>query len=293
MMRIASPLVCLLAVAGISCHSRPAPAEEVLRWERLPLAVPLIVGQERVLIVDRPMRVGLPADLRERLRVQSAGGALYLRASAPFAPTRVQLEDRDSGELILLDVQAKAPVAGRPALEPIHIVNGLASGAARSSAAANPSEESPPAEAPDHDTPVPVVLTRYAAQSLYAPLRTVEPVTGITRASLPPALDLDTILPAQPVQLRPLAAWHLQDEWVTALKLTNRSSSWLALDPRALQGDYAAATFQHHSLGPHGDPTDTTVLYLVTQSHGLAGAVLPHLSLVDSSSHLPSAPVRP
>ncbi|HAV88909.1 MAG TPA: TIGR03749 family integrating conjugative element protein, partial [Pseudomonas sp.] len=56
-------------------------AIEILRWQRLPLAVPLVVGQERVVFIDRNVRVGLPPSLGERLRVQSAGGAIYLRAS--------------------------------------------------------------------------------------------------------------------------------------------------------------------------------------------------------------------
>ncbi|AFI89588.1 Hypothetical protein W5S_1494 [Pectobacterium parmentieri] len=52
-----------------------AHAVEILRWERLPLAVPLTVGQERIVFVDRNIRVGVPASVGDRLRVQSAGGA--------------------------------------------------------------------------------------------------------------------------------------------------------------------------------------------------------------------------
>jgi hypothetical protein len=61
-------------------------AVEILRWERLPLAVPLVVGQERVVFIDRNVRVGVPASVGEHLRVQSAGGAIYLRASEPIRP---------------------------------------------------------------------------------------------------------------------------------------------------------------------------------------------------------------
>ena len=35
-------------------------AMEILRWERLPLAVPLVVGQERVVFIDRNVRIGVP-----------------------------------------------------------------------------------------------------------------------------------------------------------------------------------------------------------------------------------------
>ena len=66
-------------------------AMEILRWERLPLAVPLVVGQERVVFIDRNVRIGVPAGVGESLRVQSAGGAIYLRASKPIPSTRLQL----------------------------------------------------------------------------------------------------------------------------------------------------------------------------------------------------------
>src|SRR3546814_3072535 len=50
---------------------------------RSPLAVPLVVGQERIVFIDRNVRVGIPVSVGERLRVQSAGGAVYLRANEP------------------------------------------------------------------------------------------------------------------------------------------------------------------------------------------------------------------
>ncbi|MBF3253153.1 DUF3438 family protein, partial [Pseudomonas aeruginosa] len=84
----------LVVVAAPVAH-----AVEILRWERLPLAVPLRVGQERIVFIDRNVRVGVPAGVGERLRVQSAGGAVYLRASAPIEPTRLQLQDADTGAL--------------------------------------------------------------------------------------------------------------------------------------------------------------------------------------------------
>ena len=99
-------------------------AVEILRWERLPLAVPLVVGQERVVFIERNVRIGVPAGVGEQLRVQSAGGAIYLRASAPIPPTRLQLQDVESGALILLDIAAEPAKAGQPVLEPVRIVEG-------------------------------------------------------------------------------------------------------------------------------------------------------------------------
>ena len=256
----------LMAALGLAPLSQ---AVEILRWERLPLSVPLQVGQERVVFVDRRVRVGVPAAVGERLRVQSAGGAIYLRAGEALGPTRLQVQDVETGELLLLDLVASAAAAGEAPLEPLRIV---------SDEAPSTGEAEQPQPRP---TPLPVVLTRYAAQMLYAPLRTVEPLPGVARVGLREDLPLQALLPALPVQARALAAWRLDDYWVSAVRLSNRSSRWLELDPRALQGAFVAATFQHTTLGPVGEATDTTVVYLVTRGQGLAGALLPLAEVAD------------
>lgn len=256
-----------------------ANAVEILRWERLPLAVPLQVGQERVVFIERNMRVGLPASLQGKLRVQSAGGTLYLLASESIAPSRLHLQDADDGTLILLDIAAEPAKANEPPLEPVRIVE--------AERPALHDADNIPAPRPAPPTLLPVALTRYAAQSLYAPLRTVEAVPGLSAVPLRDDLMLDTLIPELPLAYRALAAWRLEDLWVTAVRLRNTSSRWLTLDPRRLQGDFVAATFQHPDLSPKGEASDTSVLYLVTRGHGLAGALLPRISPVDAALNLP------
>lgn len=290
------PVVSSLAVVLLTMAIAPiSQAVEVLRWERLPLAVPLVVGQERVIFLDRNVRVGVPSVVSAQLRVQSAGGAVYLLAREPIAPTRLQLQDTGSGALILLDIAAQAAKDGQPPLEPVRIVEGEVPAKRYGGTDADERPDNTPLtdndiSRPIRETPVPVVLTRYAAQSLYAPLRTVEPVAGIQRAQLDRNLALETLLPTLPVRAQALAAWRLEDLWVTAVRLTNTSAHWLHLDPRTLQGDFVAATFQHPSLGPAGASTDTTVVYLVTRDHGLVESLLPAISPIDATLNLPSAP---
>ena len=235
-----------------------AQAVEIRHWQRLPLGVPLAVGHERVIFLDQPVRVGLPPALSGKLRVQSANGALYLLASAPFSSTRLQLQLPDSGELILLDLTAEA---SKPALEPLRIVHTEPTQNAESATATPP-------------TPIPVALVRHAAQQLYAPLRTVEPLPGVRphRPNLP--LELSHLLPSDPVAARPLAAWRLAEYTVTAVLLRNQTPEPVALDPRRLNARLYAASFQHKFLGPRGTPEDTSVAYLVTRDGGLDQALM-------------------
>ena len=164
----------LSAFAGILLWLALAPAQavEILRWERLPLGVPLVVGQERVIFIDRNVRVGVPDSAAAHLRVQSAGGAIYLRASEPLPPTRLQLQDVESGALILLDIAAEPAQDGQPPLEPVRIVDAQQSPATRYGGETASATE---AAAPDRqvrkrETPVPVVLTRYAALYWCSPI---------------------------------------------------------------------------------------------------------------------------
>ena len=283
-MRLSLVLVLLLGFWAAA----EAQAVEILHWDRIPLTVPLVVGDERVVILGSPVRVGLADSLDGRLRVQSADGAVYLLATAPIETTRLEVQDLRTGELILLDVTARPSTRNQAPLEPIRIIDDVAGYANEAATAgsgtrrANQSTETgatPPA-------PLAVALTRYAAQSLYAPPRTVESVPGISEESVSYDLPLDRLLPTLPVRATALAAWRLSGEWVTAVKLTNTSARWISLDPRLLQGDFVAATFQHLDLGPAGHSTDTTVVYLVTNGRGLAGSLLPHASRFDAMRDL-------
>lgn len=64
--------------------SFPAFATEVVQWENIPLPVTLHVGQERIVDVGKPVRIGYPATLEGKVRLQSAGGKVFLLANTAF-----------------------------------------------------------------------------------------------------------------------------------------------------------------------------------------------------------------
>lgn len=259
----------LLGAVGSLAVPLPVAAVELMKWERIPLQVPLTVGQERIVFVNKNVRVGFPPELNGKLRVQSTGGAVYLQANSAFATTRLQLQDVENGDLILLDITA---LEGKQVREPVSVVyQGELSSATGSDNTLVSAEDAaaPKSKASDSTqritTPLPIALTRYAAQSLYAPLRTLEPLPGVHAISHGLSSTITSLLPSEPVTVRPLAAWGVQGVNVVALKLTNQRSGKVVLDPRRLQGNFTAATFQHRWLGAAGTPEDTTTLYLVME----------------------------
>lgn len=239
-------------------------AVEILKWERLPLAVPLVLGQERVIFLDKNVRVGMDASLKNKLRVQSTGGALYLLATDQITPSRLQVQVVDTGEIILIDI---ATIEGDNALEPVKVID------AKEMQLDLTNEEQLVHNQQVTESlkvPAPIALTRYAAQSLYAPLRTIEPIPGINRIPIKATeSQLQTLLPTYSIEAKALVAWRLGDFYVTAIKLTNKGFTRIDLDPRQLQGNFYAATFQHTYLGEIKTAEDTTTLYLVTQGVGL------------------------
>ncbi|WP_416777804.1 TIGR03749 family integrating conjugative element protein [Xenorhabdus budapestensis] len=243
-----------LGLVSLLLFSVSAKADELMKWERIPLSIALKVGQERIIFADRNVRVGFPPTLHDTLRIQSAGGAIYLKANNAFPPTRLQLQDSENGEIILLDITA----AKAGPTEPVRII--YSDEKQPDSTKGSQSQRKSPLSAP-----VPVMLTRYAAQQLYAPLRTVEPVTGIQPVNLHLSEFITTLYPSEPIEITPLAGWRLNHHTVIALKLRNTAKRTITLDPRGLQGQFVAATFQHRWLGETGTPEDTTVLYLVTK----------------------------
>ncbi len=112
-----------------------------------------------------------------------------------------------------------------------------------SSSAGNPSAAPGRKTAPrrsvkiKYNAPLPVVLTRYAAQSLYGPVRTVEAVPGIHPVNPHLPKRITTLYPSEPVAITPLGGWGIGSRNVVALKVQNTASRKITLDPRVLQGN--------------------------------------------------------
>lgn len=247
------------------CVSSNSFADVLMKWERKPLPVALQVEKERIIFVDKNVKVGYPAELDGKLRIQSTGGAVYLKALEKFPSTRIEFRDVATGEIFLFDLAAAAKVANPE--EPIRVVfDGIVE---KQSFATNRDDPAPEAPATDSrpQLPVPAALTRYAAQSLYAPLHSVEPLEGVRRVAHRLPKKITTLLPAYSIEAAPLISWQLDEYVVTAIRLRNKGNSQITLDPRELQGRFYAATFQHNWLGGYGGNEDTTTLYLVTEGY--------------------------
>ncbi|CAM3802906.1 TIGR03749 family integrating conjugative element protein [Avibacterium endocarditidis] len=272
----------LLLTILLSLATTLTQAELLMPWKRIPLTIDLNVNEERIIFVDKNVAVGIPAEIENKLRVQSTGGTVYLKSNDVFELSRLQLRDIESGEIILIDLRSRA---NKGRLEPVRILF--------NEDVATNNKHLPQTAVSDEETmtsltsqlPIPAALTRYAAQSLYAPLRTIEPLPGVRRVALKLPKSLPTLLPNLYVHSTPLESWGLGEYVVTAVRIKNLSKNPVDLDPRYLQGYFYAATFQHAFLGETGSPEDTTVVYLVTEGNP-SNAFIPQVHFVPSNKKI-------
>lgn len=263
-------------VAGGLLMSAQSLAVELMQWDRKPLDIDLPVGTERLVTLDRNVSVGLPESIvsRDVLRVQSAGGVLYLKAHEAFDTQRVQLKDMETGEILIVDLSAREGASS----EEIQVVEEDPTPNDPSETAESEEDSGSGDEGAETSAaagaPMPVTMTRYAAQSLYSPMRAVESVQGIRRTAMRLPHSLPNLMPALPLEASPVAAWTKGGWTVTAVELANQDPSRaFELDPRWLQGDYYSAAFMHPSVGPRGRVDDTTTVFIVTRGNRLAEAM--------------------
>lgn len=257
-----------VALAFLVGASSAANAVELVQWKRLPIAVPLVKNQERVIFLDKNVRVGVSSQLQGQLRIQSASGALYLLATEEIEPARLQVQDVESGEIILLDI-ATVPAPSSEPLEPIRVIYDGDSNYQRTAEA---KEQIAKDQDKALEIPAPVALTRYAAQMLYAPLRTVEAVPGIRQIPLHVTGKVP-LFTSLPVSATAVSAFKMGSYTLTAVRVEHLRAGRLDLDPRDAQGKLYSITFQHNWLGTRGTAEDTTIAYVITRHGGLENAL--------------------
>lgn len=251
----------LLSFAQVDAASN---VPERVVWNKAPIAIPLVVSEERLVHFPDSVSIGLPQSLTPLLRSQSINGTLYLLARQPFESTRVMVRSETDGPIYVIDISA-AP--GGADSRPLPDVQVLLQSPQKSRQ--NLQQKSPQDAGADKSTsdkrsqPLGyAALTRYAAQQLYAPTRLIPRQPGVVAIPVNPE-PVDLVV-GEKIEAVPVAAWKAGLRYVTAVKLNNRTQSPVVLDPRELRGSWLAATFQHNRLLPAGSEADTTAVYLVS-----------------------------
>ena len=273
--------ICLLASSLALVMSCSAFAVEPIEWRSKPIKIPLQVGEQRLIHFPDHVVFGRPRSLADKLDADSMQGTLYLTAQEEFAPTQVKVKLNDSGDIVLLELVA-VPRAGAPLDEVLISVPGSEAGTgvvaeAGSGTGADSQKSAPVVENPLAGTPFdtsgdaaisPEEMIQFAAREFYAPprLRTNEP--RLNRTALNSAEDMRDLFIDTSYgifDVTPIAAWQsTSGQYLTAIKLVNRKSAPVKVNPFHLNMQYAYAAAQHIQLNQNNVPGDTTMLYVIS-----------------------------
>lgn len=216
-----------------------------LVWDKTPIPLDLEVGEERIVHFADSMSVGLPANLRSIVRIQSIGNSVYLLATEMFERQRVLMRSTTDGSIVVFDLAA----GNEPAISKNVYVRSAQS-------SANVHSES---ESLNY-----AVLTRFAAQFAYAPARLVQVPKGVFPVPIPKSSR--GLVRGLNVRTEPYAAWKTNSGlYLTAIKIVNTSDEPVEFHPSLLRGRWLSATFHHYRLLPNGSGADQTLVYLVSR----------------------------
>lgn len=232
--------------------SRPAGvgAERAV-FQREPVRVQLSVGKERLITLPAPAGLNLPTDMDQVARIETIGSTMYVTPLVAFTPIRIVAELIDTGQLVPFDFVAaagdKLPELEVSVLDP------------QAGAAAAAGDEAKKDEPQGADM---VQLTRHAARQLYAPRRLAWATPGVNQVAV--ATDpVPRLIRGLNADIVPLGQWKSGPLYVTAVRVTNRSSMPVEIPLEQVRGRWVAATAQHGRIGAAGSDTDTTAVYLV------------------------------
>jgi integrating conjugative element protein (TIGR03749 family) len=237
--------------AGAPSPDRPGVERAV--FARLPVRVGLPVKRERLITLPGPAALHVPGDIETVARIETIDRTIYVTALVPFAPIRIVAEMIEGGQQIPLDLVANAQTSGASAELEVFLdkTPARSSGASAASAA---TEGMPAADM--------VELTRFASRMLYAPRRLATSRPGIQQVQVA-TKPVPGLVRGGLVEAVPLGQWRSSGLYVTAVRVTNKSTQPFELPLEHLRGRWLAVTAQHGRIGAAGSETDTTALYLI------------------------------
>ncbi len=235
---------------------------EIIQATERPIPISLSLNTERQVLFPDLIWSDVPKSLDAVLEIEVVGKSVFIKPRADFPDARIligNVNEDDVQYILLLEVdshnQVLPPVRIRPAVR-IKAQN----------------VQSPDTE--QSDAPGPVVLSRWLSQQFYAPMRLHHTLSGLLPIDVEDRPTRRLIL-GDRVDATPIGAWQSGDWYLTAVVIRNITAGIWEWDPRQLRGTWLYATPQHSWLGPRGDDTDTSTVYLISAVPW--GAALPAL----------------
>jgi integrating conjugative element protein (TIGR03749 family) len=270
--------ILLLLINFIAINTVCAMESERVIWNKQPIPVALVVGNERLIHFPSDIRYWIPETLESAVTVIAANGVLYIQSKQPFLKTRIRVQDIATQRIYLLDM-----VSQETGHYPKNVMVTNKQDVVSLTASVDPQQ-------PAVDWPI--RLIRFAAQSLYAPERLSPSDHQIRRISVDPGPV--SLLRGGDTESTPLGQWQGGGLYVTAVLVRNLTDQTIEIAPvreahgtldipidtpldtstdskrtlfldQDVRGTWLYAATQHSVLHPAGDDADRICLYLVSR----------------------------
>ncbi|HDS1208458.1 TPA: DUF3438 family protein [Shewanella algae] len=257
------PLLLLLTMFVV--FSKSSFATEHVKWRQgEEISLLLGVGIERKVVFPEIVRFAYKPKYKEFFSKSMIDRNFYIKPMKEFSNEKLVFQGISSGRFYIVETSVTGD-SGRVDQDlVVHIPD--------SEAHDGLDDDSRPelpntAEFNGRDREInPVDLVQYASQSLYSKSEVyIENLPGVKRVALK-SRELPHIYRGGSLKGELLAGWSAGGLFVTAIKLTNVSSTEVYFEPCRLRGDFYSVTAQFNKVYPYSNPNKNfTVAYVVTE----------------------------
>jgi len=250
----ASPTTVAKKATTLPLDLEPNGKTERVLFDRRPIRVAVATGRERIVHLPWVAAIEIPPSADPHLQIQVIDKQVFVRSDVP-TQIRVVAQGMEGEGFIPLDITVRE---GANVPDELDVFVKTESPSNAAGKAQSDDDDADSIEAPDM-----VQMSRYCLQQVYAPQRLIKPLPGVRQVEIKSAL-VTGLYRGGAVLTTPIGAWRSTDQYVTAVRLTNRMAQAIDLDMEQLRGHWLAATPQHWRLLPNGTDADTTVVCLIS-----------------------------
>lgn len=253
------PTLLLLLIVTCSMIAGPAySSTEVLVWDAKPLKVRLEISKERIIVFPDNVEIAMSAQLHKNISISSTAGKVYVTPNKPFPESRIEVSLVSTNQRVLIDLFAVSPSDDNE-LGIVKVVTNEE----------NELKQQRESELFAQTKSISIKeLIQHASHDLYAPSRLKQTNRPIRESEIRKPLDLALLFMGRSADLfdiQPLKQYQTTNYTLTAILLTNRTSTQQMLVYRDMYPNFEAVSSQHKNVGPKGGLDESTVMYLVTK----------------------------
>ena len=233
-----------------------AETETVKVWNNKPMIINIKVNEEIRVIFPTTVNIQVPLATTQKLQALAPNREIiYWKATAPFEKSRIIVTTDDGQDVYVIDLMASENGLTNDIIieDPRRVLLN--------------NSNKPKDEMPELNDPAELVLTRYVAQSLYAPDRLLprdENVGLLETPELPEDFPLLQSALGENYGVEVIGQWNGYGHYITAVLIINKSAMAVPVNPERVRGNFTHITPQHQYLSEAGTFDDRTTLYLVS-----------------------------